>query len=135
MKNAFSAPKRVLIADDERQILRVMEEIINYGFPDVAVEMATDGKDCIEKWTKNGCDLLFLDIKMPFDGIQVLEFFQTQSTQPAIWVMSGGYQNTPENQLRFKKLGASGFLTKPVDLYQIFQIIETELAIEVVPPA
>jgi CheY-like chemotaxis protein len=131
MKNTFAARPAILIADNEAGIRKTLEEIIHFAFPEMTVDLAEDGQECIENCQKNGYDLLFLNIHMPkMDGFQALEAIKKLAKKPKIWVMSGAFQDSAENTARFQKLGAQGFLLKPFDLYRIIDCIEQDLQIK-----
>jgi CheY-like chemotaxis protein len=73
-------------------------------------------------------DAVFLDLKMPvMNGFEVLEWVQEQPFSSAlrITVLSGSDQSTDRD--RASRLGASGYLVKPVtsqDLHQVLTHIQ-----------
>jgi two-component system, NtrC family, nitrogen regulation response regulator NtrX len=128
MKNTLATRSSILIADNEVGIRKTLEEIIHFAFPEIGVDLAEDGLECVKKCQNRAYDLLFLNIHMPkMDGFQVLEAIKKMPQKPKIWVMSGAFQNSAENTARFQKLGAQGFLLKPFDLHRITDCIELEL--------
>lgn len=63
--------KRILLVDDDLFIRELYEEILtNAGYE---VDVAVDGKEGLEKLTKNQYDLTLLDIMLPqLDGIGII---------------------------------------------------------------
>jgi CheY-like chemotaxis protein len=68
-------PKKILVVDDERFIVRLLQvELERAGFEVVSAE---DGKDALVKVDAENPDLVFLDVMMPYwetmDGFAVLK--------------------------------------------------------------
>ncbi|OGU17244.1 MAG: hypothetical protein A2X61_16920 [Ignavibacteria bacterium GWB2_35_12] len=70
-----SVRKRILVVDDEVDVLRYLETFfIDNGFD---VITATNGKDCIIKAESENPDLITLDISMPMEsGVRVFRDLQ-----------------------------------------------------------
>jgi type II secretory ATPase GspE/PulE/Tfp pilus assembly ATPase PilB-like protein/CheY-like chemotaxis protein len=105
-------PARVLLADDDAQMRRLIRSVLQReGFE---VVEATDGLDALEAVERGGIDLVILDVDMPrLDGLGVLEELRAQvstSCLPAI-VLTGSQGETEERAL---DLGAHDYLRKPV---------------------
>ncbi len=69
--------KKILIAEDEFEILKMLTDILTVaGF---TVEPAQDGEEVLEKINKDRFDLILLDMQMPKkDGFVVLESLNRQ---------------------------------------------------------
>ncbi len=132
MKSSDNPRKRILLADDDPSIRRVFTEIIESVFPQVDVETAFDGLDCIEKCRKQRYDLLFLNIVMPrATGLAVLESLKKSGSAMPVWVMSGSFVGA-ESELRVRALGARGVIPKPPGLEQLVDVVERELGVRAV---
>lgn len=110
----MSGKSRILIADDEPHIRRILQFLLeNEGFE---VEMAEDGRQALEKMADWRPDLVLLDVMMPhLDGFAVLKEirgnFDTAHT-PVIMLTAKGEQ---EDRIQGLQDGANDYLTKPFD--------------------
>jgi type IV pilus assembly protein PilB len=107
-----SGPGRVLIADDDPQMRRLIRGVLQRdGFE---VVEAGDGLDALEVVEQGGVDLVILDVDMPrLDGLGVLEELRAQvrtACLPVI-VLTAQHGETEEKAL---DLGAHDYLGKPV---------------------
>jgi CheY-like chemotaxis protein len=105
-------PGRVLIADDDPQMRRLIRGVLRRdGFE---VVEAGDGLDALEVVERGGVDLVILDVDMPrLDGLGVLEELRAQvrtACLPVI-VLTAQHGETEEKAL---DLGAHDYLGKPV---------------------
>lgn len=103
---------RILVVDDEdlfRQML--LSWLKGDGY---AVESAADGEQAIAMVQSIPFDLILLDIRMPVvDGIGVLKYVKEHYPHIEI-IMLTGYEDV-RIAVECMKLGASEFLTKPID--------------------
>jgi DNA-binding NtrC family response regulator len=108
----YISKKKILIADDEAVILKVMrEELIYEGYE---VDTANDGEEACQKFKEKKYDLVILDNKMPKkNGIDVLE--EIKSFNPKIIVIMMTAFGTINNAVEAMKLGAYDYITKPFD--------------------
>ena len=109
---AASGGTRVLIADDDPQMRRLIRTVLEReGF---AVTEAGDGLDALDAVEQAAPDLLLLDMDMPrLDGMGVLEEIRARvrtATLPVIVLTARG----GETEADALELGADDFLAKPV---------------------
>jgi len=109
---------RILIVDDEPEsILPVREALLKMGY---GVITAADGWDGIAKARQEHPDLVLLDVKMPqMDGWTFMKFVRANrnlASLPVIFLTSEG---STEAQRKGYRLGADGYLVKPVDFQQL----------------
>lgn len=117
--------ERVLIVDDEKNIVGSLQEIL----ADEGYEIATadDGLDALEIVQNDPPDLILLDIWIPgMDGIEVLRTLKTYYPEIEVLVMSG--HGTIDTAVNATKLGAFDFIEKPFSLNQIVQSVGKALA-------
>lgn len=102
--------KRILIADDEARIRRLVSDFLkNAGFDPVE---AVDGREAIEKFFAEGnIDLVICDIMMPeADGWEVCRRIRERSSVPFLMLTA----RTQEfDELMSFESGADDFVTKP----------------------
>ncbi len=109
-------PKRVLIADDEKNMRWVLgESLAGEGYE---VIEATDGKEALAAVEEQHPDLMVLDHKMPSpDGMEVLRRIRANGeTFPIIMLTAHGNVATAVEAM---KAGATEYLTKPFDLAEL----------------
>lgn len=105
---------RLLVIDDEKDFIDALSarlEALRYQ-----VVEAYNGEDGLKKAREEKPDLIILDIAMPgIDGFAVLEKIKVDEGLKSIPVIMLSAKFQP-NDLDFaKNLGASAYLTKPVD--------------------
>ena len=103
--------KKVLIVDDERPILEMLD--LSLSSEGYEVLTAESGEKALEIFEKQHPKLVLTDIKMPgIDGIEVLQRIKKIDDQVEVIVITGhGDMNTAVAALKY---GASDFVTKPL---------------------
>jgi DNA-binding NtrC family response regulator len=111
---------RIMIADDEVPILRIMASLlISKGH---TVKTALDGEEAINILQNEPFDLLISDIRMsPMDGIALLRFVKEHcpSTQT---LMLTAYASV-DTAIESLKLGAFDYITKPFDVSELLATV------------
>jgi len=104
---------RILIVDDEDDICALLSEFLEgKGYETVS---ATTGEDAIRLVREARPHLMLLDIRMPMmDGIQILQKIRLIDQEIGI-IMITAFHDVEIAQQALK-LGASDFVTKPIDL-------------------
>ena len=103
---------RVLVADDHKSTRIVLNHFLKkMGY--LPIE-AVDGNECVSILEKERIDILLLDINMPNkDGTDVMHYLQKKGiTIPVIMITA--LDDIP-NTVKFIKMGAYEYLTKPLD--------------------
>lgn len=112
-----SRPHRVIIMDDEPDLLSVLKEYIELrrGPEDCIVEIARDGSEGLDLLVRHRPDLVILDIDMPgLNGVAVLR--KIRGLDPTIpVVMLTGKANAAQAGETLKD-GAVMYAPKPMDL-------------------
>lgn len=104
---------RILVADDEAHIRRTLRDILE--FEKAEVVEARDGLEAVIKVRQQHFDVAFLDIKMPnLDGIKALEKIIEHSPDLPVIMITG--HGDVQTAVECTKIGAYGFLQKPIDL-------------------
>ena len=109
MTGPSETPIKILVADDEGSIRRILEtRLTMQGY---AVTLACDGKQAMECFREIEPDLVVLDVMMPeLDGFAVTERIRAQSEVPIILLTALG---DVADRITGLQLGADDYLTKP----------------------
>jgi DNA-binding response OmpR family regulator len=106
--------KRILVVDDEEEILKVLWYRLNAAGFDVIT--AKDGPEGYEKACKEKPDLIVLDLMLPkLDGYKVcrmLKFDEKYKSIPIILVTARAEDN---DKKLGREVGADAYVTKPYE--------------------
>ena len=118
------ANERILIADDEPQIVQLCVQLLaEQGYQ---VKGVTGGKEAIALLEIESFDLLVVDIRMPdVDGLMVLRWGVALDPNLTT-VMITGYA-TMNRVIEALNSGARGFLLKPFGIEEFYAAIESAL--------
>jgi two-component system nitrogen regulation response regulator NtrX len=114
----------ILVIDDEKSIRSTLKDILEHeGFN---VELASNGPEALEKFSKSQFDAVLCDIKMPgMDGIEVLEKIQDIANDVPVIMISG--HGTIDTAVEAIKKGAFDFIEKPPDLNRLLIAIRNAM--------
>ncbi|MGH7859274.1 MAG: response regulator, partial [Candidatus Binatia bacterium] len=106
---------RVLVVDDDTQILRALRTSLRAQDYDVVV--APDGETALGLAATNDLDLVVLDLGLPdIDGTEVIRRLRSWSRVPVI-VLS--VRESQEEKVRAFDLGADDYVTKPFGIEEL----------------
>lgn len=108
-----TAPRKVLIADDEPDIL----EILKYNLQNEGYEVTTakDGNEAMEKAKRLLPDLVVLDVMMPGKtGVEVCELLRAQPAFKDTLIIFLTAVNDEGTQIKGLQTGADDYISKPV---------------------
>ncbi|MFM7314724.1 MAG: response regulator, partial [Cyanobium sp.] len=109
MTEIAQRPLRILIADDEANILRILETRLTMQGHEVRV--ARDGAEALQVFRGFDPELVVLDVMMPeLDGFAVLERIRAQSEVPVILLTALG---DVADRITGLQLGADDYMVKP----------------------
>ena len=113
----------VLIIDDNEQITKMISSFLDMSNHDCTV--VNDGKDGLELIKTKKFDSIVLDLAMPeFDGYEILETLQKEDpSQISKIIILTASSVSIETVRKFKELGVSSCLQKPVDIDQLLSRI------------
>ena len=114
-------PLRVLVADDDQGVLRVLNHVVRF-LGHVVVGTAIDGQECVRRAKQLRPDLVIADLTMPRgDGIGAAAAISRNSKVPII-ITTGA---TDEETLsRLKSADIAGHLAKPFKLEEVKTAIQ-----------
>ncbi|MCP4444429.1 MAG: sigma-54-dependent Fis family transcriptional regulator [Myxococcales bacterium] len=116
----MASSSRILVADDEPNLRRVLSAILTReGYE---VWQASDGAEALERLDTT-VDVIITDLKMPrFDGMRVLQTVSKEYPEvPVIMITAFG---SVDNAVAAVKAGAFDYIEKPFEQEQIRQIVE-----------
>ena len=115
----------ILVVDDERNIRNGLCEALELG--GYRAQSATDGQDALTIISQREIDLIITDLRMPRMGGEELLRRITESwpTVPVI-ILTG--HATIESAVQAMRGGAYDFLTKPVNLDRLLELVKRALS-------
>jgi two-component system KDP operon response regulator KdpE len=122
-RHEMTEPARILIVDDEIQIIRVLSMACTaQGY---RVKSTTDGKsalDVLKNWT---AELIITDLSMPnMDGVELCRAIRKQSNVP-ILVLS--VRNQEKAKVEALDAGADDYVTKPFQINELLARVRAAL--------
>lgn len=104
--------EKILIVEDDFDIQELLQNFLQEAGYQTAV--AKDGLEAVSMFSKEGFDLILLDIMLPkIDGFTVCELIRRQSQIPIIMLTA---LNGEEEQIRGLDLQVDDYITKPFSM-------------------
>jgi len=112
----ISKELKILYVEDDSFIMESMKILLCDLFPNVVT--AVNGFDALEKLHNENFDILLTDALMPkMDGLELIEIIQKEQIKIHIGIISAMDDELLE---KFKKLGVSELVAKPIDPPMLF---------------
>lgn len=112
VKNKPFAPINILLVEDHILNQIATRHVLTSWSEMVSVEVASNGKEGIEKWRGSRYDLVIMDIEMPvMNGIDAATEIRRQSNIPIIALTANASKQEEERCLHS---GMNGYLSKPI---------------------
>ena len=106
-----NGPPRVLVADDEPDMLRYLKSQLSHNFQ---VIEAGDGQQAVDKASQFLPDVILCDMMMPEkDGLEVCRDLRQRTSTAAIPILMLTARADEETKLAVLSAGANDFVTKP----------------------
>jgi signal transduction histidine kinase/CheY-like chemotaxis protein len=120
----FRDRPRILVVDDEPQVVQIFHELLaSRGYE---VEVSHDGDDAIRRVTEGKFDLVLTDINLPgVDGLEVVRAAKAADKDTCV-ILITGYASTT-TAIDALRQGAYDYITKPFDLWETAKAIERGL--------
>jgi len=116
--------KKVLIIDDDQQILDILKNFVKLN--DCSVDVESTAEKGLAMVRTGEFDIVILDIMLPdLDGIEVLKRIQRISPNLPVIMITGG--NNDERAKECLKSGAVDFIAKPFD----FEYLRTSMLVNI----
>ena len=112
------APRRILVVDDEREIVQVLKELLSrQGY---AVETAYDAAGALDLVREQIFDAAILDFNLPdMDGVMLHRQIRQMDGELAQRTLFTSGLVQSESNLGYYATFGRGFLSKPFDLVQV----------------
>ena len=121
--------KKILIIDDNKDILKALEAGICFYLKDCTVLTALNGRLGKEIMQQQSVDLVVADLDMPvMDGYQFVELARKEHADVPVCVMTGHCSS--QLQDRLLSLGVRRIIGKPFLIDQLSSLIAGELGVE-----
>jgi two-component system KDP operon response regulator KdpE len=102
---------KVLIVDDEPDVIEVVNLCFNLRWPEAEVISASNGEEGMQLIEEQKPDLLLLDIMLPdTDGFQMCQEIRSFSDVPIVMLTARGGE---VDRVRGLEMGADDYVTKP----------------------
>lgn len=126
----MSPRQKILIVDDEPDIRELLE--ITLGRMKLDTRSARNVKEAQEWLAREAFDLCLTDMRLPDgNGLELVQHIQKRHNQvPVAMITAHGSLDTAIHAL---KAGAFDFLTKPVDLTRLRELVTSALRLRIAP--
>jgi CheY-like chemotaxis protein len=118
-------PHKLLVVDDDPDILTLMEEALT--FHGYQVSTASGGEDALDQVQASQPDLILLDLRMPgVDGYEVIRRLKSEeATRPIpVIVITASPVDKQRDKVRVLGMGAAQYITKPLSIEALIREIK-----------
>src|SRR5579864_9000323 len=114
----------ILVVDDEPGVRSALSGVLSdEGY---SVEAVPRGEACLDRVTRDGVDLVLLDVWLPgIDGLETLKRLRERQVDAEIVLISG--HGNIESAVRAIKMGAFDFVEKPLSLEKTVLVVRNAL--------
>ena len=115
---------RILVVDDDDTIRTTMKAILqDEGY---TVDLASTGKEAIQKSRQNNYNVALLDIRLPdMEGVELLKLLK-DGVPRTRKIMVTGYPSL-QNAISALNKNADAYLLKPVDVEKLLNTVKQQL--------
>ena len=118
-------PKILVVDDTEANRESLARRLERRGY---AVDTASGGEEALAKVAESPCELILLDIMMPgMSGLEVLERLRKDHQPADLPIIMCTAKDQSEDMVQAFELGASDYVTKPIDFAVVMARVETHL--------
>lgn len=124
MQTKAKNPGRILVVDDERSALVLLDRVLSGAGHRVV--LVDNGEAGLQKLSKEHFDLLIVDKNLPgIDGLEVLRLARQQHPKLGAILITGF--PTPDTRSLAASLGVHGYVTKPFGILEIVSACDAAL--------
>ena len=117
--------RRILVVDDDAAVRGVLQTILEAAGH--CVEIATNGREALDRMTGGGIDLMITDLVMPEqEGIETIKRLRKEYPDVKVIAMSGAFGGDYLQIAGF--MGAHSTLVKPIGMQTVLEAVESVFA-------
>ena len=115
--------KRILAVDDSRTLREMLFDCLTGAGHEVFT--ACDGAEALDALRRHRPDIVITDLNMPvMDGIDFIEAARAEEAGRGVPLLLLTTETADELKLRARRVGATGWLTKPFNEAQVLSLID-----------
>lgn len=122
LRKASEINQSILVVDDDKSILQILAKILQKAGCSVAA--VETGRQAIRKLETQTYDVAIIDVRLQdINGLDLLNRIQTIAPKMVKIILTGSPSD--EDRSRALEQGADYYLSKPIKLEQLIEIIES----------
>lgn len=119
--------RQVLYIDDNDDNLLIVKRVLSRN-PDIILRTASTGHEGLAAAASDPPGLILLDLHLPdLTGVQVLRQLLAAPATSGVPVIILSGDSSPETADALLAAGATGFITKPMDIHQLMRRVVSYL--------
>jgi len=120
------ASARIMIVDDEVDMLEGLKRLLGYELPGVDIILTSRPRQALSRLRQEPLDLVLLDIRMPeMDGLELLAALRREDPELTVIMMTA--YGSIEVAVQAMRHGAYDFITKPFDSEALVRTVQKGL--------
>jgi DNA-binding NtrC family response regulator len=120
-----ASKRRILIAEDNAMARQQLQQLLEAGLG-AAVDTAADGTEALQALTERPYRVVVTDLRMPkVSGMELIAEVQKRRLGVSVIVTTG--HGSVDEAVKAMRLGATDFLTKPIDIDQLRHVVQRAL--------
>jgi two-component system chemotaxis sensor kinase CheA len=125
-KNVFQDKRVLIVDDDQRNIFALKTALAKQG---MTIMTAHNGIECLEMMeTNEPFDLILMDIMMPqMDGYEAMQKIRAELKLVDLPIIALTAKAMKNDRKKCLEAGASDYISKPLDLNQLFSVMRVWL--------
>jgi DNA-binding NtrC family response regulator len=113
---------RILIVDDEKDLVFSLRQTLQLDFPGVTVDAAHSGEEGLSRLAEASYDLLIADLRMPgFSGLELIKGVRYLDQKVPIILITG--YGSPALREESIQLGVNDYLDKPFSVSDLLSAV------------
>jgi CheY-like chemotaxis protein len=129
-----SSTVRLLVVDDERQVLDAIKRAFKPYANQVELQTTTSGVEALLLVSEQKPHGMLIDLNMPdIDGIEVCRRIRARKQMEGVRLITMTSAHSPEVVESSKQAGAVACLPKPLDVQQVLDLFRVPLALGAAP--